>query len=125
MRKKTDIIKTFNMYIDDSGIINIIEQNHPTEGSSLEMKKKFFEIVKDLPKSRKVLVDLEHANIPPVKARKHIVEMFKSPKVGVVAMFGVSTPIRVLAGFLMHNARQKKSKFFSTKEEALTWLEDN
>ncbi len=55
-------------------------------------------------------------------ARKIFVEMYKSPKIGAVALVGAPRYSRVLVGFVAKATGRDIIHLFDSDEEALAWL---
>ncbi len=56
------------------------------------------------------------------KARKELTELSAQKKLGKLAFYGMSLPVRVAINFVMQSAGKKNTKQFQTEKEALEWL---
>jgi hypothetical protein len=69
-----------------------------------------------------LLVNIDKAEKPSIKARKLISTFISNKKVGKVAHFGLTPVAKVIASFFMENNKKKSIKIFNTKEKAISWL---
>jgi anti-anti-sigma regulatory factor len=124
MDKKASAPGTFSVTVDKDGIVRLQEQQKPTAESTAAMTRDFLAAAKERA-STKAVVDLTAVSgVPPSGARKNIADMFKKSGLEKIAIFGTSTPIRVVAGFIMKASGLQNVKFFHTEEEAMVWLKE-
>jgi hypothetical protein len=112
----------YSLKTDAAGILHIDEQAQPTEESTAAMRDQVIELAGTLPEPRLAVIDLTGASIPSAEARHNLVEMIQQSKFEKIAIFGSTTPLRVLAGFIIKAARAKNMQIFSSEQEALDWL---
>jgi len=104
---------------DNNLIVRLSGELTPEEISTVT--EKMIELLKPLDKVHVLMDVTELDNIPP-KARE---AMAKSsvPPADKIAVLGATSMIRVLGTLVLKVIPQvKKSRFFSDKKEALTWL---
>lgn len=115
----------FKIWIEDDMImIDIWETKWDEEGAQkfIEELNKVLETVEG---KAKILCDASKAGFGPTPQALHVyTELFKSPKIGKSAVFGLSSPNRVLVSFLLGASGKKDLKVFATKEEAVKWLKE-
>ncbi len=75
-------------------------------------------------RKRNLFIDNNNAGKITSKARKIFHELDNRETTGKVAVFGLHPVARVLASFYMGVSRNKKMRFFTTKEDALDWLRE-
>ncbi len=70
-----------------------------------------------------ILIDIQKSTQFSAAARKIWVKFLKNPRIKKAAIFGGNVFVRTLASFVIAAAGKKSIKFFSTRKEALTWLD--
>lgn len=69
-----------------------------------------------------VLIDVNKAGSQSSFARKTWQELSKQEGTEKVAFFGLNSVAKILASFVMGIVTNKEMRFFNTREEAFTWL---
>jgi anti-anti-sigma regulatory factor len=123
MDKQLPIAGDYIIKIIPDNVLFITEQENPTTESSAQMTIDVLKAIKEHGIT-KALIDLSKTSTPSSGARKNIVNMFKKSRLDKISLFGTSTPIRVVAGFIMRAAGMENVQFFKTEEEAVAWLEE-
>ena len=72
----------------------------------------------------KFFIDGSEAGKSTAGARKAYVDFAKSVPEGKIAIFGVTTLLKVIATFIIRAAGTKNVKFFTNKGEAIKWLKE-
>ena len=110
-------------YLGEDNIIHAIEVGVMDDQKAIAIKEAYLKVL-DIAKGKvKILVDLNKAKKPSAKARKILNEVHESERVDKVAHFGMHPVARVLASFFTVS-KKKEIRFFSSEEEALSWLEN-
>ena len=71
-----------------------------------------------------VIIDLTRTGKPTSESRKIGQKAFEDEKFGKVALFGMHPVARVIGAFFIGVTKKEDTRFFKTKEEALTWLKE-
>ena len=71
-----------------------------------------------------VLVDINNSAKTSQEAKKIFKEMAEMKRVDKVVLIGLHPVTRVLASFFIGFTKNKKMRFYRTKEEALLWLKE-
>jgi hypothetical protein len=72
----------------------------------------------------RLFIDGSEAGKSSAGARKAYVKFAKSVTAGKIAIFGVSTLLKVIATFIIRASGTGNVRFFTDKEEALKWLKE-
>lgn len=134
MKSDQELKIFFKVFLDKQGILNVVflGETRESEDSIRQtelMEEAVLEIFdKDSPKKYNILVDLLiftslDVNIP-VRTRKILTRLSNHKQVAKVAYVGGSVLIKTVAGFILRAAGKSKiMKWFSSKEEAVSWLQ--
>lgn len=71
-----------------------------------------------------VLVDLEKAGRQTAKARIIGIKALEEEKLKKIALLGTHPVAKIIASFVIGFTKKKGIRFFSSREEALKWLEE-
>lgn len=113
--------------LGDDYLLDVSVHGEMNETDALEIFEKSKEIIAMAEKEGKyirVLVNLNNAKPPSSKARKILARVDAQERVKRVAFWGLSPVSRVIANFLIAIGKREKMRFFSTEEEALSWVEE-
>ena len=113
-------IRKHTLYLEDNILFSITDGNYDEE-NTLEITEVILEILK-LRSTLNLFVDMNKIGKVTPEARKISNEIMAHEKISKIAFVGVHLVARIVAEFLMQVTRNKKSKFFKYKEEALKWL---
>lgn len=110
------------IFIDDVGIINFIAIGE----HELEIAKKIDDVIRQLGDSIdgpvNLLIDLNNAGKSSPEARRLWQTSSDNDKSSKTALFGLHQVAKVLASFVSSFTKRKNMRFFSTREDALDWL---
>jgi hypothetical protein len=107
-----------------NGILYVIAVGDTNEEIALKIKAVVLEIFKSSGKIN-TFIDMNESGKSTPEARKIWKELSEHENTGKVAFVGLHMVARVIAGFLMKVSGNKKSRFFSNREEALEWLKND
>lgn len=107
-------------YLED-GILYLVSRGDADESLALKVKETSLNLIKNRGIIN-ILVDVNHSGNSSSGARKVWKELTEHEQVGKVAFVGLHMVARVIAGFIMSISGNKKIKFFSNKEDALSWF---
>ena len=110
------------IYLGEDNILYITVVGDIDEKIAIAVKEADLKFKNMVDENFDVLGDLNKAGKQSSEARKIWQEMIEHERTGKVAMCGMHPVARVLASFVMGVTRKKDTRFFRTKEEALTWL---
>jgi hypothetical protein len=69
-----------------------------------------------------IIVDVNRGGKTAQDARKAFAELMEDERCGKIAIFGMNPVARVIASFILGTSKNKNTKIFKTKEEALAWM---
>ncbi|MGD2089130.1 MAG: STAS/SEC14 domain-containing protein [Candidatus Aminicenantes bacterium] len=111
-------------YLGEDNIVYVTEVGEIDDQKAMAIKDAFLKFLAASKGKLNILVDLNKAKKPSVRARKIFSEITENKSVDKVAHFGVHPVARVMASFIMGVSKKKELRFFKTKEEALAWLKE-
>jgi hypothetical protein len=112
-----------NIFYIENEILYIISKGDADISIASEVRKLINEFIKGRTKIN-YFIDLNEAGKYTSEARKIWRQLGENEKVKKIALLGIHPVARVVASFYMKVSGNKKSKFFSNKEEAFKWLAD-
>lgn len=120
----TEIIEKENhiFYVEDD-ILFTYAYGDVDERIAMEVKRIVFELLKDRGPTN-TYIDVNNSGKSTPEARRIWKELSEHEKTGKVAFVGMHIVARVIAGFIMKVSGNRKLRFFSNKEDALTWLKN-
>ncbi len=89
---------------------------------ALAMKNAYLKLLSCVNEKVNILVDNSRTGKPSQESRKIFNELIKHEQIGKIAVFGLNPVARVIASFVLGNARNLNSKIFKMKADALEWL---
>ena len=110
-------------YVEDN-ILYIISNGDTDQAAAIRIKELILEFFKERNKTS-IFVDMNNFGKITPEARRTAKEVMNHEKTGNIAFVGNHPVARVIAEFLMLVSGNKRSRFFSNEEEALTWLKNN
>ena len=111
-------------WLDNDDILNIVGIGDTTDEMAPEYRKIVLGFLEQVKGKADWLVDLNKAGHQSSLARKAYKDMSEYEKSGKVAIFGLNPVARVIASFVMRGSRNKRLRFFKTRDEALAWLRE-
>lgn len=121
--KKENGRQHFRVGIDEKNILHIEEQNQITAASADDLRKELDRVLADRSPARLIL-DLTGTGASiDISTRLKLVDAIRRISPKVVAVFGQSKLTGLLAAFLFKMSGIKNIRFFSTKNEATSWIE--
>ena len=109
-------------YLGEDNIIYETVVGEVDEKIAIAMEEASIKFRKMTEEKLDVLVDLNKAGKPTLKARQIARRRLDNERVGRVAIFGMNPVAKVVASFIMGVTKKKNMRFFKTKEEARTWI---
>ena len=104
------------MYVETSG-------NYDLKGS-FELRDAFLKLLHDVEGKVNIIVDNSRGGKPSQEARKVFAVMMEDERCGKIAVVGLNPVARVIASFVLGSSKNKNTKIFKTKEEALAWVKE-
>jgi hypothetical protein len=110
------------IFLTDLNIIHVIAYGEQTTDIAIMQKEvnyKFFDLTEE---KVSFLIDLNNCGKNSPEARHIWNHLSDHEKTYKVAIFGIHPVARVIANFSIGTSKNKNQRFFSTHEEAMTWL---
>lgn len=121
-------IRNTHYYLDDDDILHVVTKGDMDAEFAREAKEACYRLAYQVKDKIHYAIDLNNGGKQSTEARQTWKEMGEHERTGKVAIFGLHPVARVMASFvtgLLNKESRKKTRFFSTKEEALKWLKEN
>lgn len=109
-------------YFGEDNIFQITLIGEGTEEASITAKNFYDKYMNTIEGKVNILADLNKTGKGSSRIRKRWKELSEHEKTGKIALFGLHPVARVLASFFMGSSRNQNTRFFKTKEDAITWL---
>lgn len=108
--------------LPDLNIIHVVavgEQTTEIANLQREIASEFFKMTNG---KIHFLIDLNRAGKNSPEARKTWTQLSEHEKTSKVAIFGLHPVARVLASFVIRVSNSNNQRFFTTQDEAMSWL---
>ncbi len=120
--EKIKNVEETQLIFGNNNIIYVAMGGRPDNDVALNIKSIVLDFINASEDKVNFLVDLNKVGQPSSEARKIFKDLQEHNKVSKTALFGIHTIEKILASFVMSVSKKGNQRFFSTKEEALTWL---
>jgi hypothetical protein len=110
--------------LSEDNIIYVLPSGSVSSEDSQKIRSAFLELFDIAEDKLKVLADLNNAGKPSLQARKVAREILKTDRIQKLAFVGMNSIAKVIAKFMLNFLAKKEARFFETKEEALSWLNE-
>ncbi len=97
----------------------------PDEDMALNIKSIILDFINASENKVNFSADLNKVGQPSSEARKIFRDLQDHDKVSKTALFGIHLVAKIIASFVMSISKKGNQRFFSTKEDALTWLKSS
>jgi hypothetical protein len=91
---------------------------------AFELRTAFLKLLHGVEGRVNLIVDSSRGGKPSQDARKVFAEMMEDERCGKIAVVGMNPVARVIASFVLGSSKNKNTKIFKTKEEALAWVKE-
>ena len=92
--------------------------------SALALRDAYLKLLNNVNGKVNIFVDNSRSGKPSQEARKIFAELIKHEQCEKIAVFGLNPVARVIASFVLGSSKNKNTKIFKTKEEALAWVKE-
>ncbi|PIY97041.1 MAG: hypothetical protein COY66_01750 [Candidatus Kerfeldbacteria bacterium CG_4_10_14_0_8_um_filter_42_10] len=134
MKSEEEIRKTFKLFLDENGILNLSIFNESSDKEETILAAQLIKneveniLNQSTPKSTNILLDLTPLKIvkvpPSAKAREIYIKLSSDARINKIAIIGASYFHVSIAKSIFTIARKKKVNAFSDRKEASDWLRE-
>ncbi len=119
------IVGENRFYLGEDNILYVTTVGEIDGKTALAMREVDSKLKDMVNKKVHVLVDVNKARKPSVKAKEVLSEMIKDNRTKKIAVYGMSPVVKVIVAFVVGLFRGGEICFYSTREEALEWLKED
>lgn len=116
-------VKTNKISLIGENTIYVVAVGEQTTPFALAQKKVYDRLTLQAGGKVNFLINLNDTGKNSPEARKLWKQISEAESTNKVALFGLHPVAKVIASFVMGRSKASELRFFSTKEEAMTWLE--
>jgi hypothetical protein len=112
------------LYLGEDDIMYIETSGNYDEKVVAELRDAFLKLISFAEGKVDIIVDSNRGGKTAQNARKVFAELMEHERCRKIAIFGMNPVARVIASFILGASKNKNTKIFKTKEEALAWMKE-
>lgn len=117
----------FTLQLDDAGILQVKIDGEFTEEDLKTYMTQIDDILKDIPEGTTIQSFIDTTDLGKVNPnlRRSVGDFLDNPKFGKTAVLGNSRVIKVMIDFVLKASGRQHMKYFTERDEADDWLNQN
>lgn len=117
----------FTLQLDDTGILQVVIDGEFTETDLHAYMMQLDEILEDVPEGETVQSFIDTTDLGKINPnlRRSVGDFLNNPKFGKTAVLGNNRVIKVMIDFVLKASGRHHMKYFTERNKAYDWLNQN